>query len=263
MDYGFGVAGALDRDIVARLAPELEQLGYRTLWVNDTPNGDSLASCATALEGTERLRAGTGVIPVDRRSGSDVSAATRELGLDLSRITIGIGSGQAKRPLQAVSGAIADLREDLGGDASIAVGALGPKMTELAATTANDVLLNWLTPAGATESAAVVRRVAAQAKVDRPRVTLYVRVATDPAAFGRLQDEAARYESYPAYAANFRRFGVSGIDTVVGTDDQAEAKARLAMFVGSIDEVVVRAITVNETYDDYLALARVCAPVGD
>ncbi len=259
MDFGFGVAGALDHDIIARLAPELEVLGFRTLWVNDTPDGDSLAACAAALDRTERLRVATGVIPVDRRPGSEIVRSVRDLNLDASRLTVGIGSGRAERPIRAVREAIAELRAELG-DATISVGALGPQMTELAATRSDDVLLNWLTPAGATESAAVIRRAAAEAGVDRPRVTLYVRVAADPAAFGRLAEEATRYESYPAYKANFDRYGVSGIDTTIGTDDRDEIRARLGAYGASLDEVVVRAITAGEAYDDYLALARATAP---
>ena len=260
MDFGFGVAGAMDRDIVARLAPELERLGFRTLWINDTPDGDSLAVGAVALENSERLRIGTGVIPVDRRPATEIVTSVRGAGIDLSRLTIGIGSGQARRPLGVVRDAIDALRDGLGDGATVAVGALGPKMTELAATRSDDVLLNWLTPAGAAESAAVIRRASEAANVDRPRVTLYVRVATDPAAFERLRTEAARYESYPAYGANFRRFGVSGIDTTIGTDDREEAAARLNAYGGAVDEMVVRAITAGETDDDYLALARMIAP---
>ena len=33
MDRGFGVAGSLDTGIIRQLAPVLESLGFRTLWV--------------------------------------------------------------------------------------------------------------------------------------------------------------------------------------------------------------------------------------
>lgn len=40
----FGIAGAVEHATVRALAPELERLGFHALWVNDTPQGDSLAS---------------------------------------------------------------------------------------------------------------------------------------------------------------------------------------------------------------------------
>jgi alkanesulfonate monooxygenase SsuD/methylene tetrahydromethanopterin reductase-like flavin-dependent oxidoreductase (luciferase family) len=260
MDYGFGIAGALDAGIVARLAPVLEQLGFQTLWVNDTPDGDSLAGCAAALRGTSTLRVATGVIPIDRRPAADILADVRERGIDPARLTIGIGSGRAEHPLRAVREAVEQLRSGSGSGIRIAVGALGPKMTTLAATQADEVLFNWLTPAGAAESAASVRQAAAGAGVAAPRTTTYVRVAIEPGAIDRLRAEAARYESYPAYAANFRRFGVSGFDTTVGTDDIGEIGPRLGAYAGAVDEVVVRAITSAEMFEAYHDLAVATAP---
>ena len=260
MDRGFGVAGSLDTGIIRQLAPVLESLGFRTLWVNDTPEGDSLIGCAAATEETTTLRVATGVIPIDRRGAAEIVADVALQGIPSDRLTIGIGSGMAPKPLGRVRTTVAELREMADPDAVISVGALGPRMTALAAELGDDVLLNWLTPDAARTSADEVAKAAAAAGRATPRVTAYVRVALVPEAIERLAVEAGRYGSYPSYAAHFRRFGVDAIDTTIGSEDQAEVAARLVRYAGTVDEVVVRAITGTETFEAYRDLAIATAP---
>ncbi len=260
MDRGFGVAGSLDTAIIRQLAPVLESLGFRTLWVNDTPEGDSLIGCAAAAEATTTLRVATGVIPIDRRGPAEIVADIALQGIPADRLTIGIGSGMAPKPLGRVRATVAALRELADPAAVISVGALGPRMTALAAELGDDVLLNWLTPDAARVSATDVARAAAEVSRSTPRVTAYVRVAMDPTAIERLSVEAGRYGSYPSYAAHFRRFGVDAIDTTIGSEDQSEVGARLDRYAGTVDEIVVRAITGAETFEAYHDLAIATAP---
>lgn len=262
MDRGFGVTGSLDVGVVGALAPVLEELGYTTLWINDTPDGDSLAGCAAAAAVTDRLRVATGVIAVDRRTPAEIARDGRDRGIPAARLTIGIGSGMAAKPLARVRAAVADLRRLVEPGTGIAVGALGPKMTHLAATEADEVLLNWLTPAAASVSAKEIRSARPAGEGRLARVTAYVRIAMDPAAIARLTTEAERYGSYPSYAAHFRRFGVSAVETTIGTEDAATVHERLEAYDGSVDEIVVRAITGEDTLDAYIALARACAPTS-
>lgn len=261
MDRGFGVAGALDLGIIRRLAPVLESLGFRTLWINDTPDGDSLAGCAVATEVTTTLRVATGVIPIDRRGAEDIVADIERRRIPADRLTIGIGSGGASHPLGRVRTTVAELRAKADPATTISVGALGPRMTAQAATLGDDVLLNWLTPAAAKVSSAEVASAAGVAGQPTPRVTAYVRVATDHRAIERLRIEAERYGSYPSYAAHFRRFGVTAIDTTIGSEDAAEVAQRLDAYEGSVDEIVVRAITGAETFESYRGLAILTAPM--
>lgn len=260
MDRGFGVAGSLDLAIIRQLAPLLESLGFRTLWVNDTPDGDSLAGCAAATEVTRRLQVATGVIPIDRRDAEEIVGDVRRRGIPADRLTIGIGSGRAPRPLDRVRMAVAELRRLADPATSIAAGALGPRMTALAAAISDDVLLNWLTREAAGVSSAQIAAAAGAAHRAPPRVTAYVRVATVPEAIARLGDEAARYASYPSYAAHFRRFGVDAIDTTIGSEDAAVVRDRLAAYAGTVDEIVVRAITAAETFEAYRDLAILTRP---
>lgn len=264
MDRGFGVAGSLEKNIIRALAPVLESLGFRTLWINDTPDGDSLQGCATACEVTTTLRVATGVIPVDRRSAAEIVADIDRLGIPADRLTIGIGSGMAPKPLGRMRVTVAQLRETADPVAMIAVGALGPQMTALAASLGDEVLLNWLTPEAARISSREVSMAASDAGRSSPRLTAYVRVAMDPTAIQRLATEARRYGSYPSYAAHFRRFGVEAIDTTIGSEDANEVSGRLDGFVGTVDEIVVRAITGSETFDAYrdLAIATASTSAG-
>jgi alkanesulfonate monooxygenase SsuD/methylene tetrahydromethanopterin reductase-like flavin-dependent oxidoreductase (luciferase family) len=145
-------------------------------------------------------------------------------------------------------------------EARVEIGALGPKMCALAGEAADGVLLNWLTPAWVAPSADITLRAADAAGRPRPQIDAYVRVALGDAAIARLHEEADRYASYPAYAANFARMGATAFDTAVSGTDPAQIRAGLAAFGDPLDEVVVRAIVGEETAEAYLALLRAAAP---
>jgi alkanesulfonate monooxygenase SsuD/methylene tetrahydromethanopterin reductase-like flavin-dependent oxidoreductase (luciferase family) len=225
-----GIIGTTRAQAVRALAPRIERLGFSALWINDVPGGDSLDGLRTAAAVTESLRLATGVIPLDRRP-----AGTLDLrDLPEERTVLGIGSGRAPRPLQLVGQGVDTLRHAT--SASIVVGALGPRMRRLAAERADGVLLNWLTPATARAAAAEARTVAVEAAAHDPRVVLYVRTIADERARPVLEQEVARYESVPSYAANFDRLGIAPVDATL-----ADAAGLAAFDV--VDELVLRAIT--------------------
>ncbi|QAY72888.1 LLM class flavin-dependent oxidoreductase [Agromyces protaetiae] len=232
-------------DDVRALAPRVERLGFRTLWVNDLPGTDSLSALRAAAAATTTLEVATGVIPLDRRP-----ADTLDLdGIPAERLTLGIGSGSAP------TGQLALVRSGIGAlrartDARIVVGALGPKMRRLSAIDADGVLLNWLTPATAAGAVAELHRDALEARLESGesddeeravRGILYVRTIVDETARPALEAEAAGYERVPAYAANFERLGIRAIDATI-----SEASA-LDAYRDTVDEVVLRAITPGGT----------------
>lgn len=247
-----GVAGALGPDVIAGLAAEVERLGFAALWVNDTADGDALAALAAAASVTSTLVLATGVVPVDRRPAAEIIAAARALPAE--RVVLGIGSGQARTgALTRVADALDALRE--AGVGRVVVGALGPRMRRLGAERADGVLLNWVPADDVRAQREELCRLAPDT-----RVSVYVRTAVDPAARGRLSAEAARYASYPNYAANFARLGVDATDTVF---DGADAlSSGLAEYRAAADEVVLRAIVAEETraaYDAFLQRAAEAA----
>ena len=224
-----GLAGATPHDVIESLAPQIEAAGFHALWLNDTPGGDSLAGLAVAARVTTSLALGTGVIPLDRRSAADILAALHDLPIE--RLSLGIGTGAAKHGLALVENSVAELRA--GTDASIVVGALGPKLRALAARVGDGVLLNWLTPEAAAAQRSPVLSV------------LYARTALTADALPALREEAARYGSYPSYAANFERIGATPIDTTI--DDVA----RIDDYLSAVDELVLRVITREPTLAEY------------
>lgn len=248
----FGIAGALDHDVVRAIASRLEQAGFTTIWVNDTPGGDSLATLAIAAEETSRLKLATGVISVDRRPADDIFASVQRLQLTQSRLTIGIGSSAPPSPLSRITASIDALHANLTCD--VMVGALGPTMRRIAVTQGDGALLNWLTPEAARQAVADKDLAVEGSGANEARMALYVRTAFGKPAGKRLEAEAERYEDIPAYAANFRRLGFRAVDTAVRSDTPEGIREGLARYHGTVDELVIRAITANDTVDEYVAL---------
>ena len=249
-----GLPGATPHAVIAALAPQIEAAGCHALWLNDTPGGDSLAGLAVAAAATTTLALGTGVIPLDRRPAHAILAALGDLPVE--RLSLGIGTGSAKHGLALVETSVAELRA--GTEAAIVVGALGPKMRALAARVGDGVLLNWLTP-----EAAAAQRVepvetsrtdhVGEISTGSIRSVLYARTALSPDALPALEEEAARYGSYPSYAANFERIGATPLETTI------RASGRIADYLAAVDELVLRVITREPSlaeYERFLATLR-------
>lgn len=243
-----GVAGAVGANAIARIAAATEAAGFSALWVNDTPDGDSLAALAAAAEHTSTLVLATGVIPLDRRPAGNVIDVVQQL--PQQRVVVGVGSGQ-RRP-----GALVRVREGVerlrgGLTARVMVGALGPRMRQLAASASNGPLLSWLTPEVATQQSA-------EAHVIGPatHTALYVRTALDAEAVPRLEQETARYAQYPAYAAHFERVHIAPEHTVIGP---GTPRAVVERYRSAVDEVVLRAITPTDAVSDYVRFVESAA----
>lgn len=255
---GFGVAGALPHDIIRTLALAAEAAGYHTFWVNDTPHGDGLAALRAAAEVTSEIRLGVGVIPLDRQPADAIARRVVELELPQDRLMVGIGSGNPKGGLARVWEGATSLEERL--EAPVVVGALGPNMCAMAGGSSDGVLLNWLTADYVAPSAAIVDEAAREAGRPRPLILGYVRTVYGPGAREVFAEEAGRYGSYPAYAANFTRMGTPAEDTAIVGDTAEEIQIGLAPFASQLDETVVRAITGEESAAAYLALLTAAAP---
>ena len=283
---GFGIAAAVPAEVVRAAASEAESLGYDSLWVNDTPNGDGLSALAEAAAVTTVIRLGVGVIPLSRRSPESIIAQIRGAGrsgdhegdagtgirargdsapaaglnLPLDRLMLGIGSGSAPYALGRVRAGVRTLKEAL--DTSVFIAALGPRMSRLAGEEADGVLFNWLTAGFAREAVEWVRSGARDAGRATPTLSAYVRCALGEASARRLTVEAGHYAAVPSYAAHFERMGVSPVGTAIAAGTPEELRRGLAAWDGVLDEVVVRAITPHDTLDETLALVRAAAPLG-
>jgi alkanesulfonate monooxygenase SsuD/methylene tetrahydromethanopterin reductase-like flavin-dependent oxidoreductase (luciferase family) len=245
-EVSIGVAAAIGPELVAWLAPAIEEAGFHALWVNDIPGADALAVLEAAAAATTHLTLATGILPVDRRAASRIAEAVAARGLPQERLIIGIGSGVAKSgALQLVTDAVAELRNSL--SARVVVGALGPRMRRRAVEVSDGVLLSWLTPEIAREQAAEARASASDA-----HVALYARTALALAARERLDTEMWRYAAIPSYAANFARAGMDADETVLDVGTQLVSQ-RLEQYRDAVDEVVLRAITPADSIEDYIS----------
>jgi alkanesulfonate monooxygenase SsuD/methylene tetrahydromethanopterin reductase-like flavin-dependent oxidoreductase (luciferase family) len=257
MGHGFALFAGTAADVIHASAREAEALGYTSFWVNHPGQVDGLAALAQAAAETRRLDLGVGVIPLHTRGPASIAEGVRATGLPLPRLLLGVGSPNPKA-LERVREGVAALRASL--QTRVIVAALGPRMCRLAGEVADGVLFNWLTPEYARRSADLVREGAAAARRTTPTLYGYVRLAMGPAGIARLAEEADRYAKIPAYAAHFERMGVKPADTAIAGQSPAEIRAGLGTWAGALDEIVLRAITGNDTIDETLALVTAAKP---
>jgi len=257
MAQGFALFAATAGEVIRAAAREAETLGYTSFWVNHPGSTDGLAALALAAADTQRVELGVGVVPLHTRTTESIVQGVREQRLPLPRLLLGVGSPNPKS-LERVRSGVAALRAQL--TTRVIVAALGPKMCRLAGEIADGVLLNWITPEYARQSAEEVRAGAAAARRVPPKIFSYVRLAVGAAGRARAADEADRYAGIPAYAANFARMGVKPIDTAIAVDKPADVPAALAKWRGAVDEVVLRAVTAHDTTEETLTLVRAAKP---
>lgn len=250
----FGIAAALGPEIAAAVAPEVERLGYTTLWTNDGASGPGLPVIAAAQRVTRTIRLGVGVIPCDLRSPAEIAQTVASLGIDTRRAIIGIGSGRAEHPVDAVRAAVTDARRP---HADIAIAALGPRMCRLAGQLADVVLLNWMTPERVRWARERVAEGARRnGRVRSPVIASYVRVAIGPDARERLAAEAARYARIPAYTRRFEAMGVDPGSVGIAVADPSEVASALAPYREVLDETVLRALPSSNDAAGVLVIAR-------
>lgn len=262
---GFGMDAALGPDVAAIVAPEVERLGYASLWTNDTPpRAAGLPVIAAAQRVSERIALGVGVIPCSGRTPEEIARTSHDLGLDVRRTVVGVGSGRAEHPVDAVRAAVGELRRLLRPGAVIAVAALGPRMCLLAGELADIVLLNWMTPERIRWARERVREGEGRAQREPGTVIVasYVRVAVGRHAADRLADAAAPYARGAAYARSFAAMGVDPGRVGVAVADPAEVAAALAPYREVLDETVVRALPVFPSAESVIEVAQAAAHPG-
>lgn len=251
-----GLAVATGIDVIRAVAPAVEQAGYSALWLNNPPGSDALAALAQVAPLAPTLDLGVGVIPLASHPAAEVAAAVHAHHLPQDRLWLGIGSGSGG--IAVVRDGLAALQVEL--QTHLVVAALGPRMARLGGEQADGVLLNWLTPEHALRSVEWIRTAALEAGRPAPRLMAYVRVALGDAAITRLGKEAKNYEAIPHYAAHFERMGCGALATAITGRTAEELQEKLARWDGIVDEVVVRAITAEDTTADVCALVAAAGP---
>ena len=257
MARGFALFAGTTPEIIRASAREAEALGYSSFWVNHPGSVDGLAALAFGARETKSIQLGIGVIPLHTRGPEAIVQGVRATALPLGRLLLGVGSPNPKS-LARVRDGVAALRAQL--KTRVIVAALGPKMCRLAGEIADGVLFNWLTPEHARVSAGWVREGAAAAGRKAPTLFAYVRLALGGKACGKLAEEGGRYAAIPAYGAHFERMGVKPVETCIAAQKADEIPKALGKWQGVVDEVVLRAITGEDTSEENLALLRAAKP---
>lgn len=174
-----GVGRSLDR-AVAR-ARKAEDLGYDSLWMTQTANRDTLTCLHEYARATERVRLGTGVLPIYARTPASMAQAAATLGeVSDGRFVLGMGVshkpavenffgkeyrtplGDMRDYLTIVRGIFDDGAASFQGDhyranfawmgyspphrVPVYISALSPKMLRLAGELADGVILWCCTP---------------------------------------------------------------------------------------------------------------------
>ena len=257
MARGFALFAGSTPEIIRASAKEAEALGYSSFWVNHPGSFDGLAALAHAAGETKRIELGIGVIPLHTRGPEEIVKGVRATALPLERLLLGVGSPGPKA-LSRMRDGVAALRSSL--KTRVIVAALGPNMCRLAGEISDGVLFNWLTPEHARLSAGWVREGAKAAGRKAPTLYAYVRLALGAKACDKLVEEGGRYAAIPAYGAHFERMGVKPVDTCIGAQKADEVPKALAKWQDAVDEVVLRAITGEDTVEENLALIRAAKP---
>lgn len=258
---GFGVASTLTSTVIGELARAAETYGYRTFWTNDTPAGDGLVALREAADATGLIGLGVGLLPLDRVSPATIVERVSRLDLPVGRLTVGLGAGAAPGGLARVRRAVPVVSDGTG--AAVVIGALGPRMCQLAGEVADGVLLDWPTPHSVVMARERVADGARSGGRAAPRIAGYVFTALGAAALRRLRVEAAHYASVPAYAAHFARVGAEALDATVHADTPPGIQQRLTTYDAVLDEVVVRAVAEEQSGSAYRRVLEAAAPPDD
>lgn len=238
---GFGVAAGLDPAVATPLAARCEELGYTSMWANDHPAASGLETLAAFAAGSAALQLGVGVLALDRHSPTSINDRIDALGLDRSRLLIGVGAGFSKRPLTTMREARDELREAVPG-VKLVLAAMGPRMCALAGAAYDGAFFNWVTPEYAAEARAHVERGAAEAGRPTPRIYGYVRTSVGADAGTRLAKEEGFYRDlHDGYRRQFARLDRPPGSVGVAAEDPGDADAMLATYA-ALDTVVVRGL---------------------
>ena len=254
MKLGLGIAAGPDPEPFARLAAEVERLGYTALFSNDHPGGEGLAMLSAWAKAAQHIDLGVGVLALDRHQPADVAARVAELALPHDRLVLGIGSGFSQHPLGAVREGVSAIRELLP-EVRVIVAAMGPKMCALAGEVADGALLNWMTPERALWARELVLDGAKRAGRNPLETTIYgyIRVAMGKGAAERLEQEAAFYTQMPHYARHFEATGAPPASIGIAAADAADLQEQLRHY--SALDIAVARILADRQVDAILEVA--------
>ena len=257
-DRGFGVAAGLDPEVARPLAERCEELGYGSMWSNDHPGAKGLETLAEFGAAAPGVDLGVAVIAVDRTPPETIAADIERLGLDPSRLWLGVGAGFSEKPLTRMRESLPELREKLPG-VRLILAAMGPKMCALAGSGYDGAFFNWMTPEFSAGARQKVEAGAEEAGRPTPPVFGYVRTAVGPDAPERLAKEESFYRDLHAgYRNHFDRLAEPEGTVGVAAANATEAQTQLSAYK-ALDTAVVRGLA-SATVEAMATVATAAAP---
>jgi probable F420-dependent oxidoreductase len=285
------------------IARNADRLGYGELWVGEMATFEAFALAGAIARETKRIRLTVGPLAVGVRTpvqlamgwASVAELGGRPAGLALGASTPTIVSGwhgrDWERPAARMREAVAIVRALASGERTsvagafhsvdqfrlrlavpephLTVAAFAPRMLELAAQTADRVVVNLLTVEQVAQTRGLVERAAAKAQRAAPPLAAWVPVAIDPSAATRAQlaSQLAAYIPAPGYGEMLAAAGFAGI---VERARSGLPRRELAMLVGpdlleavaavgSCDAVVARLQAYHEAGADAVAVVPATA----
>ena len=252
------MAAGLDPEVARPLAERCAELGYGSMWSNDHPGAKGLETLAEFGAAAPSLDLGVAVIALDRTPPETIAADIERLGLDPSRLWLGVGAGFSEKPLTRMRESLPELREKLPG-VRLVLAAMGPKMCALAGSEYDGAFFNWMTPEFAAGARKKVEAGAKEANRPTPPVFGYVRTAVGPDAAERLAKEESFYRDLHAgYRNHFDRLAEPEGTVGVAAADTTEAQTQLSTYE-ALDTVVVRGLA-SATVESMTAVAESAAP---
>ena len=203
------------------LAVEAERLGYGTIWIGGSPDGD-LQLAEALLDATERITVATGIVNMWKDDAATVAASCNRLeAKHPGRFVLGVGighpehTGEYQSPYDKIVEYF-DQLDDAGMPAERRIlAALGPKVLELSAARAAGAHPYLTTP----EHTAFARKIVGPDTLLAPEHKVVVSTDADQArTLGRKV--VKRYLDLVNYRQNLLRFGFTEADLADGGSDR-------------------------------------------
>jgi len=261
--------------LTPELATGIEQLGFGTLWVGGSPDGD-LLQVQRLLDATTTLTLATGIVNMWKDDARTVAASfARVEAAHPGRFLLGVGAGhreatqQYAKPYETLASYVGVLLDGGVPSTSLVLAALGPRVLRLAAERTAGVHPYLVTPEYTREARGILGTGPLLAPEHK------VVLDTDPERARGIGRPRVRnpYLGLVNYTNNLRRLGwsdddLSGggsdalIDALVAHGSAAEVAARLTEHLDAgADHVAIQLLTEADAdpLDGYRQLARVLA----
>lgn len=244
--------------VTPELAVDLERLGYGTLWLGGSPDGD-LRQAEELIEATTTLTLATSIVNMWKDDARTVAASFARIEASHpGRFLLGVGAGhpeatqQYAKPYDTLAGYVDVLLANGVPADSLVLAALGPKVLRLAAERTAGAI-PYLVPPEHTRQARAILGAGPLLAPEQKAV-----LETDPErarAIGRPRVQRP-YLGLVNYTSNLRRLGWSDEDL---SDGGGDALIDALVAWGSPDEVATKLSEHLEAGADHVAVQLLTA----